>query len=131
MSPEAGAVTNLLAAFRNGQLHVLSELLEIVCPELRRIAGLLMRRERRGHLLRPTALFNQAFLREFAGNGWLESYRQAQTAEQACGNQLSAMSEKQVKHLDGTASNREPDSDLSMLLGYKERKQAVDSKCGE
>jgi len=62
-----GPVTKFLAAYRNGQVDVLHELLQIVTPELRRIAGRLMSRERDGHILRPTGLVNEAFLRLFNG----------------------------------------------------------------
>jgi RNA polymerase sigma factor (TIGR02999 family) len=40
-----------------------ARLAEALYPELRRLAGALMRRERRDHTLQPTALVGEAFLR--------------------------------------------------------------------
>jgi len=62
-----GRVTRLLSAYRDGSAGALDELVEVVAPELRRIAGRLMRSERRAHTLRPTGLVNEAFLRLFNG----------------------------------------------------------------
>src|SRR5262249_32855486 len=62
-----GPATLLLAAYRGGNVDSIRELMEIVAPELRRIAGCLMRRERSDHILRPTGLVNEAFLRLFNG----------------------------------------------------------------
>lgn len=63
-----GPVTELLAAYRNGEINALRELMDVVTPELRRAAGRLMSREKAGHLLRPTGLVNEAFLRLFNGS---------------------------------------------------------------
>ena len=56
-------VTALLRAWRDGDDGALQNLLPIVEAELRRIARVHMRRERRGHTLQPTALVNEVFLR--------------------------------------------------------------------
>jgi RNA polymerase sigma-70 factor, ECF subfamily len=65
--PNHGRITGLLDAYRQGEPQVLEELFEVVCPELRRIAAGLMRNEYCDHLLQPTGLVNEAFLRLFNG----------------------------------------------------------------
>ena len=67
MAGPTGRVTQLLAEYRCGHTQALHELVEVVSPELRRIAGRLMLGERRGHVLPPTGLVNEAFLRLFNG----------------------------------------------------------------
>jgi RNA polymerase sigma factor (TIGR02999 family) len=56
-------VTDLLQAWSNGDEAVREELWPLVYDELRRLAGELMKGERRGHTLQPTALANEAYLR--------------------------------------------------------------------
>jgi RNA polymerase sigma factor (TIGR02999 family) len=53
----------LLDARSEGGSGPTARLVEAVYPELRRLAGSLMRRERSGHTLQPTALVGEAFLR--------------------------------------------------------------------
>jgi len=52
---------------RNGNSEAINRLYPIVFGELRRVAASLMRRERPGHTLQPTALVNEAFMRLAAG----------------------------------------------------------------
>jgi len=62
----AEGVTHLLAALRAGgesRDRVTGQLVEALYPELRRLAARLMRRERSGHTLQPTAVVHEAFLR--------------------------------------------------------------------
>jgi len=59
----AGAVTQLLQAWGNGDDRALEQLLPLVEAELRRLARGYMARERRGHTLQATALVNEAFVR--------------------------------------------------------------------
>ena len=64
MAPALGAnVTALLLEWQNGRQDALDKILSIVHQELRRAARRQMAGERRGHLLQPTALVNEAFLR--------------------------------------------------------------------
>lgn len=58
-----GAITQLLAAWSEGQPDALDQLLPLVHRELRSLASLQLRRERKDHTLQPTALINEAFLR--------------------------------------------------------------------
>jgi RNA polymerase sigma factor (TIGR02999 family) len=61
-----GQVTHLLAELRTGKREAESRLIEVVYPELRRIAMRYMRGERAGHSLQATALVNEAYLRLLA-----------------------------------------------------------------
>lgn len=56
-------VTQLLAAWGNGDKSALDKLLPLVHAELRRIARRQMSQERDGHTLQATALVNEAYLR--------------------------------------------------------------------
>jgi RNA polymerase sigma factor (TIGR02999 family) len=56
-------VTQLLAAWRDGDQEALDKLMPLVYDELRRIASRYMKRERAGHTLQTTALVNEAYLR--------------------------------------------------------------------
>ncbi len=55
-------VSELLAALRNGDRTAEMRLVPMIYSELRRIAGRLMREERAGHTLQPTALVHEAYL---------------------------------------------------------------------
>ncbi|MGO9436252.1 MAG: ECF-type sigma factor [Terracidiphilus sp.] len=65
--PAQDTVTRLLIEMRNGNSDAINRLYPIVFGELRRVAASLMRRERPGHTLQPTALVNEAFIRLAAG----------------------------------------------------------------
>jgi RNA polymerase sigma-70 factor (ECF subfamily) len=60
---DPGAVTVLLNRIRLGDRATLTALMEVVYPELRKLAQGLLRRERPGHVLQPTALVNEAYIR--------------------------------------------------------------------
>ena len=68
-APEAnssrGEVTRLLLDWRHGDAEVQNKLLPLVYAELRLLARNLMRRERAGHTLQPTALVHEAYLKLF------------------------------------------------------------------
>lgn len=63
MSAVSRDVTGLLHAWANGDERAMDQLVPLVEAELRRLARGLMRRERQGHTLQPTALVNEAFVR--------------------------------------------------------------------
>ena len=63
------SVTQLLAAYRNGDSEAFDRLVPLVYDELRRIAGRYLGRERGGHTLQPTALVNEAYLRLVKAQG--------------------------------------------------------------
>ena len=62
-TPEPPRLTQLLVAWSDGDQKALDELFPLVYDELRQVARRHMRRERRGHTLRTTALVNDAYLR--------------------------------------------------------------------
>lgn len=58
-----GSVTHLLARLREGDRTALDPLVAIVYPELHRIAAAYLREERPSHVLQPTVLIHEAYLR--------------------------------------------------------------------
>ncbi len=56
-------VTGLLRAWSNGDEAVLEKIASLVEAELRRLARRFMNRERPCHILQPTALINEAYVR--------------------------------------------------------------------
>ncbi|MGD9902089.1 MAG: ECF-type sigma factor [Vicinamibacterales bacterium] len=62
----AGELTSLLHALRRSGAEaddITAQLTDLMYPELKRIARALMRRERGGHTLQPTAVLHEAFVR--------------------------------------------------------------------
>ena len=59
-------VTRLLERWNTGDSAAMPELLAAVYDELRRVADRMMRTEREGHTLQPTALVNELYMK-FAG----------------------------------------------------------------
>jgi RNA polymerase sigma factor (TIGR02999 family) len=55
-------IAQLMAAFRNGDVEAARKLVEIFYPELRRIAGMQIKGERKDHTLQATALVNELYL---------------------------------------------------------------------
>jgi hypothetical protein len=65
VSPET--VASLMAGFRRGDKTSADRLMEILYPELRRLAAARMRRERSGHSWQPTLQVDELYL-ELARN---------------------------------------------------------------
>jgi RNA polymerase sigma factor (TIGR02999 family) len=63
MAEHPGAVTELLIAWSDGDAEALDSLIPIVHAELHRAARRYLAREGAGHLLQPTALVNEAYLK--------------------------------------------------------------------
>jgi len=63
MTEDPGRITVLLRQWRDGDRKAQDELFASLMPELRKIARACFRGERPGHVLQPTALVNEAFLR--------------------------------------------------------------------
>ncbi|MGA2371893.1 MAG: ECF-type sigma factor [Candidatus Korobacteraceae bacterium] len=63
MVESPGQITVLLRQWRDGDRTAQDKLFESLMPELRKIARACFRGERPGHVLQPTALVNEAFLR--------------------------------------------------------------------
>jgi RNA polymerase sigma factor (TIGR02999 family) len=62
-----GTVTELLAAIQSGDDAALNQLAQLLHPELHRQAQCALRRERPGHTLQPTDLFDEVFKRLLEG----------------------------------------------------------------
>ncbi|HLJ50837.1 MAG TPA: sigma-70 family RNA polymerase sigma factor [Bryobacteraceae bacterium] len=60
---ESESVTQLLHQWRQGNDAALDHLAPLVYRELRRVAGGIMKAERPGHTLQPTALVHEAYMR--------------------------------------------------------------------
>lgn len=58
-----GEITRLLRQFREGQSGAAEHLMSLVYRELHQVAARYMAREDRGHILQPTALVNEAYMR--------------------------------------------------------------------
>jgi RNA polymerase sigma factor (TIGR02999 family) len=63
MPPKDPEITQLLAAWGEGDQNALDRLIPAVYGELRRIAGNFMRRQNKANTLQASALVNEAFLR--------------------------------------------------------------------
>lgn len=64
-----GQVTALLRRWTEGDDAALQDLIPLVYPDLRRIAERALRGERPGHILQPTALVNEAYVKLAGDNG--------------------------------------------------------------
>lgn len=62
-SPVPGQVTRLLMGFQAGDADAASHLMDLIYPELRRLARAQLRRERDDPLVQPTVLVHEAYLR--------------------------------------------------------------------
>ncbi len=58
-----GDITVLLRQWSEGEDAALDPLFELIYPHLRYIAGSLMRHERSGHMLQPTSMVNEFYLK--------------------------------------------------------------------
>jgi RNA polymerase sigma-70 factor (ECF subfamily) len=72
----AADLTGLLQAWSGGDASALERLTPIVYSELHRLAHLQMAGERQGHVLQPSALVNEAFVRLMGSGGvaWANRY---------------------------------------------------------
>ena len=61
--PPANELTQLLHQWSSGDADALPRLLELVYPELRKIAASRLRNERSDHTLDPTGLVHEAYMR--------------------------------------------------------------------
>jgi len=65
MEPRTHRATLALGRLRSGDEDAAAELFELVYDDLRELAAALMRHERTGHTLQPTALVHEAYMRLF------------------------------------------------------------------
>jgi len=111
--PDRSDITQILTAWREGDPDALSRLPPLVYGELHALAQNYLSRERPGHILQPSALVNEAFLRliEWQPDKWqdrahffgvsatlmrrilVQSAREAQTAKRGNGALRVSLSE--------------------------------------
>jgi RNA polymerase sigma factor (TIGR02999 family) len=60
---QAGDITILLREWSEGDNSALDPLFHLIYPQLRHIAGSLMRREKPGHISQPTGIVNEFYLK--------------------------------------------------------------------
>jgi RNA polymerase sigma factor (TIGR02999 family) len=60
---KSSSVTQLLFDWSQGDKQALDQLMPLVYPELRKLAGRYLRKERPDHILQPTALIHEAYVR--------------------------------------------------------------------
>jgi RNA polymerase sigma-70 factor, ECF subfamily len=96
-------VTELLAAWRDGDSSALDQLVPLVEAELRRLARLYLRRERAGHVLQTTALVNEAFVRllEWKDVSWQNRAHFVAMAARLMRNVLVDIARRRAKGADG------------------------------
>jgi len=63
MSPSGEEVLELLQCWEAGEPGALAELMPLVCGDLCRLARSVLRREAEGHMLEPSALVSEVYLR--------------------------------------------------------------------
>lgn len=66
-------IAHLMGRFRRGDRAAAGQLVELLYPELRRLAGVHMMRERAGHTWQPTALVNELYMELVKVNALRES----------------------------------------------------------
>ncbi len=136
-------ITQLLEKWSQGDDKALDQLMPLVYPELRRIAGSYLRRERKEHTLQPTALVNELFLRFFDQNSmsWqnraqffgvaaqlmrriLVDHARHHYSAKVGGNRMA------VSLKDIAAFGNEPDADLLALHDVLKRLEELDPDQG-
>lgn len=129
-APDRTNITQILTAWRQGDPSALSNLTPLVYGELHALAANYLARERPGHILQPSALVNEAFLRlmEWQPSEWqsrahffgvsatlmrrilVHSAREAQTAKRGHGALRVSLSEA-----DRIAAAQPVDTDVLAL----------------
>ena len=96
-------VTELLAAWRDGNSSALDQLVPLIEGELRRLARLYLRRERAGHVLQTTALVNEAFVRllKWQDVSWQNRAHFIAMAARLMRNILVDIARRRTKDADG------------------------------
>jgi len=103
-------LTRLLLALKEGREESVDNLIDTVYPELRRLAGSMMRRERSDHTLQPTALVHEAFVRLLDGEGNWEN------RAHFFGAAATAMRRILVEHARGKAAKRRGGRSVAVTL---------------
>jgi RNA polymerase sigma factor (TIGR02999 family) len=111
--PSPGEVTRLLQAWRAGDAGARDRLLPVVYAELKRRAAGHLRRERRGHTLRPSDLVHETYLRLVAQDpAW-------QNREQLYGVASTMMRRILVDHARRRAAAKRGGLRVTLVEGLK------------
>jgi RNA polymerase sigma factor (TIGR02999 family) len=125
-SDPQGEVTRLLGEIEAGNASAQERLLEVAYGELRALAGGLMRQERAGHTLQPTALVHEAAVR-LLGEGALA---RVQGRRHFFGAMATAMRRVLVDHARARRADRRgggrPALPLDEALDQLEQSQRID-----
>lgn len=107
-----GQVTLTLGAVRSGDAGAKDRLARLIYEELRRLADHLMRLERPGHTLQPTALAHEVLLRLLGG----DALALAENRRHLFGSAAQAMREILVDHARGRRAEKRGGGRLPMPL---------------
>jgi RNA polymerase sigma factor (TIGR02999 family) len=141
-----GEVTRILEEIRKrpgGSKEATDRLFDILYGELRRIAGNLMRGERAGHTLQPTALVNEAYLKLLGGadSTWENRAHFLRTAARAMRQVLVDYARKhaaakrggglsRVTLHDNLADKKRPEVEILVLHDAVTKLSAMDERMG-
>ena len=121
-------VTQLLIAWNNGDQSALEQLAPMVHAELHRLARRYMRQERAGHLLQPTALVNEAYMRliDWKNVEWKNRAHFFGVSAQLMRRILVDFARQRPRLTGRTATHVSLDEDLTVSLGQSNDLVALD-----
>ena len=123
---DRGDLTQILNRVKSGEQAAQAELFAAAYDELRSVASMLMRSERSGHTLQPSALINEAALRLIRQN----VLEQIPGRAYFFGAMVRAMRHALIDHARGRAAQRrdpgEPLVSLDRAIDVMERESGVD-----
>ena len=138
-------ITHLLLKWRDGDQDAIDRLMQLVYPELRRLARRYMNRENPAHTLQTSALINEAYLRlvdqqdtEWNNRGHffavsaqvmrhilIDHARRHHFAKRGAGAQLLPLDETAIVSRERAAEFVALDDALTRLAGYDARKSQI------
>ena len=121
-------VTQLLIAWNNGDQAALEQLVPMVHTELYRLARRYMGQERAGHLLQPTALVNEAYMRliDWKNVEWKNRAHFFGVSAQLMRRILVDFARQRPRLAGNTAAHVSLDEDLTVGLGQSDDMVALD-----
>jgi RNA polymerase sigma factor (TIGR02999 family) len=121
-------VTALLIAWNNGDRSALERLVPMVHAELHRLAVRYMRGERAGHLLQPTALVNEAYMRliDWKNVEWKNRAHFFGVSAQLMRRILVDFARQRPRLAGRTAPHVSLDADLTLSVGESNDLVALD-----
>jgi RNA polymerase sigma factor (TIGR02999 family) len=121
-------ITQLLIAWNNGDQSALEQLAPLVHAELHRLARRYMGNERAGHLLQPTALVNEAYIRliDWKNVEWKNRAQFFGVSAQLMRRILVDFARRRPRVADHTAPHVSFDEALTVSAGRSDDLVAVD-----